>query len=208
MIERSVVGVGVLSATVFLLAGSVVHADSARAQNKVTLAPVSSFDNITDARRRSLALFNEAGKVIQHPRCLNCHPADDTPHQGEDMHVHTQPVQRGPSGAGVAPMRCSTCHGKANFDAAGIPGHPRWRLAPSEMAWIGQSLGAICEQIKDPKRNGGRTVEQIVDHMARDSLVGWAWHPGSGREPAPGTQEEFGALIKAWEKMGAYCPKS
>ena len=51
-------------------------------------------------------------------------------------------------------------------------------------------------------------MQQIVDHMARDSLVGWAWHPGGRREPAPGTQEEFGALMQAWEKMGAYCPKS
>ena len=23
---------------------------------------------------RSIALFREAGKVLQHPRCLNCHP--------------------------------------------------------------------------------------------------------------------------------------
>ncbi len=91
---------------------------------------------------------------------------------------------------------------------ARIPGHPRWRLAPIEMAWVGQSLGAICEQIKDPQRNGGRTLEQIVDHMARDSLVGWAWHPGDGREPAPGTQEEFGALIRPGPRLGAYCPKS
>ena len=85
---------------------------------------------------------------------------------------------------------------------------PRWRLAPIEMAWVGQTLGAICEQIQDPKRNGGRTLKQIVDHMARDSLVGWAWHPGDGREPAPGTQEEFGALITAWAEAGAYCPKN
>lgn len=201
-------GVVLLGATASCAAWHLMHADPARAQNKAALAPVSSFDNITDARRRSLALFNEAGKVITHPRCLNCHPADDTPRQGEDMRVHAEPVQRGPNGAGIPPMRCSTCHGKANFDAAGIPGHPRWRLAPIEMAWVGQSLGAICEQLKDPQRNGGRTVQQIVDHMARDSLVGWAWHPGGRREPAPGTQEEFGALMQAWEKMGAYCPKS
>jgi hypothetical protein len=76
------------------------------------------------------------------------------------------------------------------------------------MAWIGQPLGAICEQIKDPKRNGGKSLEQIVEHMAHDSLVGWGWRPGVGREPAPGTQEEFGALIKAWVDAGAHCPKS
>jgi hypothetical protein len=28
-----------------------------------------------DQASRSIALFREAGKVLQHPRCLNCHPA-------------------------------------------------------------------------------------------------------------------------------------
>ena len=87
-------------------------------------------------------------------------------------------------------MRCSTCHGKANYDAARIPGHARWRLAPVEMAWLGQPLGAICEQIKDPQLNGGKTLEQIVNHMARDSLVGWAWHPG--RRPRAGARHPGG----------------
>jgi hypothetical protein len=31
----------------------------------------------------------------------------------------------------------------------------------------------ICEQIKDPKRNGGKSLEEFVHHMAEDSLVGW-----------------------------------
>lgn len=94
-----------------------------------------------------------------------------------------------------------------NYDPGRAPGHPKWILAPIEMAWIGKSVGAICEQIKDPARNGGKSLEQIVDHMAHDTLVGWGWHPGVGRTPAPGTQEEFGALIKAWVESGAHCPK-
>ena len=32
--------------------------------------------------------------------------------------------------------------------------------------------------------------------------------PGVGREPAPGTQQEFGELIKAWVDTGAVCPAS
>jgi hypothetical protein len=74
------------------------------------------------------------------------------------------------------------------------------------MAWVGKSLGEICEQIKDPKRNGGKTMDELIHHMAEDSLVGWGWHPGAGRIPAPGTQAEFGALIKAWVDTGAACP--
>ncbi|PYM55919.1 MAG: Isoquinoline 1-oxidoreductase subunit, partial [Candidatus Rokuibacteriota bacterium] len=37
-------------------------------------------------------------------------------------------------------------------------------------------------------------------------LVGWAWNPGADREPAPGTQAMFGALVKAWAASGAVCP--
>jgi hypothetical protein len=87
-----------------------------------------------------------------------------------------------------------------------IPGHPEWHLAPIEMAWEGKTLGEICAQIKDPARNGGKDLAAIVDHMAEDSLVGWGWAPGAGREPVPGTQESFGALIEAWAATGAECP--
>jgi hypothetical protein len=65
----------------------------------------------------------------------------------------------------------------------------------------------ICLQLKDPVRNGGRTLSKIQEHMATDSLVGWAWSPGEGRSPAPGTQVQFGALIEAWIATGAECPQ-
>jgi hypothetical protein len=44
-------------------------------------------------------------------------------------------------------------------------------------------------------------------HLTNDTLVGWAWAPGFGREPAPGTQKELGALIEAWLNTGAVCPR-
>jgi hypothetical protein len=87
-----------------------------------------------------------------------------------------------------------------------IPGHPRWGLAPVEMAWEGKSVGEICRQIKDPQRNGGRNLELLHDHLAKDELVAWGWQPGAGREPAPGTQEMLGELIRAWIDSGAECP--
>jgi hypothetical protein len=76
------------------------------------------------------------------------------------------------------------------------------------MAWQGKTLSQICAQIKDPQRNGGRTLAQIRDHMANDHLVGWAWRPGEGRMPAPGTQAQLGMLLKAWIETGAHCPAS
>ena len=177
------------------------------------LKPVSEFQSITDTTARSLALFAEAGKVIQHPRCVNCHPATDRPLQTIAMKPHQPPVFRGDGGMGLPGMTCNTCHGAENVKVVGqaetlksIPGHPEWHLAPIEMAWEGKTLGAICTQIKDPARNGGKDMAELIDHMANDSLVGWGWHPGEGREPAPGTQREFGELIKAWADSGQVMP--
>jgi hypothetical protein len=188
-------------------------AQTAPETDKTTLKPVASFASIADQKARSVALFEEAGKVIEHPRCLNCHPAGDRPLQTMAMHPHQPPVTRGDGGMGVPGMMCNTCHGLENAAIVGqsptlksIPGNPAWHLAPIEMAWVGKSLGEICQQLKDPKRNGGRDLSKIVEHMSHDSLVGWGWNPGDGREPAPGTQAEFGELIKAWVDTGAACP--
>jgi len=181
---------------------------SGREPEPAKLKPVSAFADIADKKERAVALFNEAGKVILSPRCVNCHPSGDRPLQGEDGHLHQPLVVRGDVGLGAVGMRCTTCHGPANFDPGHIPGHPAWQLAPIEMAWAGKPLPAICEQIKDPKRNGGKSLEALVHHMSEDSLVGWGWHPGVGRVPAPGTQKEFGELIKAWVQAGAACPAS
>lgn len=188
-------------------------AQTAPETDKTTLKPVASFASIADQKARSVALFEEAGKVIEHPRCLNCHPAGDRPLQTMAMHPHQPPVTRGDGGMGVPGMMCNTCHGQENAAIVGqsptlksIPGNPAWHLAPIEMAWVGKSLGEICQQLKDPKRNGGRDLSKIVEHMSHDSLVGWGWNPGDGREPAPGTQAEFGELIKAWVDTGAACP--
>ncbi|MDX2308144.1 MAG: Isoquinoline 1-oxidoreductase subunit [Hyphomicrobium sp.] len=172
------------------------------------LTPADEFQRIDDPRERAIAAFREAGRVLQHPRCLNCHPAGERPRQGMDMHIHQQGVVRGEDGLGATAMRCTTCHGSANFDPGGVPGHPMWHLAPIEMAWEGKSLGEICEQIKDPQRNGGKSLTDIVKHMTDDTLVGWAWTPGRGREPVPGTQREFGALFAYWAENGAHCPTS
>jgi hypothetical protein len=49
------------------------------------------------------------------------------------------------------------------------------------MGWQGRSLGAICAQIKDPARNGGKDMAALLHHVSEDSLVGWAWMPGGRR---------------------------
>jgi hypothetical protein len=170
------------------------------------LASPASFDTIADSAERSAALFVELGKVLTSPRCLNCHPVGDRPRQGEQGRLHQPPVTRGADGHGLAALRCPVCHGKTNFDPGRVPGHPEWHLAPREMGWEGRTLAEICEQIKDPARNGNRSLQDLIHHIGTDTLVGWAWAPGYGRQPAPGTQKEAGALTEAWVQTGAVCP--
>ncbi len=186
------------------------RADAAPEATRVAsgLRTVADFTQIKNRDERAAALFAEAGKVLQSPRCMNCHPAGDRPTQTDRMSPHQPLVVRGDAGMGApGGLACTTCHHEANFDAAGVPGNPKWQLAPMEMAWQGKSLGQICTQIKDPQLNGGKTMAQLVHHMAEDELVGWGWNPGAGRTPAPGTQKQFGELIKAWADAGAACPK-
>jgi hypothetical protein len=166
----------------------------------------SAFQSIGDRAQRSRAIFAEIGKVLTHPRCVNCHPAGDRPRQTDVSRLHQPPVERGADGLGLPAMRCPICHQQANFEPGRVPGNPDWHLAPREMAWEGKTLAEICTQIKDPARNGGRSLEALVEHIGTDHLVGWAWSPGFGRRPAPGTQKQAGALVEAWVKTGAACP--
>jgi len=170
------------------------------------LRAVADFDGIRDRDARSRALFAEAGRVLMHPRCVNCHPAGDIPHQRLAMELHDPPVQRGPDDRGVVGMECTGCHQDRNQELTRVPGAPGWHLAPIEMAWVGKSAAHICAQIQDPARNGGKTLAEIVEHSAHDELVAWGWAPGADREPVPGTQAEFGALVAAWVATGAACP--
>ena len=173
------------------------------------MTPVA-FADITDDEERAVKLFDEMAKVMLHPRCANCHPKEGGPTQGDDMKPHEPPVVRG-DGMGVVGMECSACHGPANVEFASmegsIPGAEPWLLAPVSMGWSESSPAALCAQIKNPDLNGGKTLQELVDHNGRDHLVNWAWHPGEGRTPAPGDQATLGALTAAWVEAGAHCPQ-
>jgi hypothetical protein len=170
------------------------------------LRPVSDFDLIESREERAGALFLEASRVMLHPRCVNCHPSGDTPLQGDQGFLHEPPATRGPDGNGVVGMTCTGCHQNRNLELGHVPGAPHWKLAPRSMAWQGASPRAICEQVKDPARNGGKSLDQIAEHTESDPLVAWGWSPGHGRSRPPGDQASFGALIRAWVKDGSACP--
>jgi hypothetical protein len=177
-----------------------------------TLKPVSEFSSIADPQARSVALFGEASRVLTSPRCLNCHPATREVTQGDNLHPHMPLMSGGRIGAGVPGLPCRSCHGPTNTSTlassiASVPGSPAWVLAPASMAWQGKSIREICLQIQDPVRNGGRTLEKLRQHVAKDAVVAWGFDPGDGRLPAPGTQAQFAALIDAWIDTGARCPQ-
>jgi hypothetical protein len=125
---------------------------------KNQLRAVADFAVFKDQKERSRALFLEASRVLLHPRCANCHPDGDVPAQGMQMISHQPPVTRGPESRGVVGMECAGCHQDHNLALARVPGAPEWHLAPREMAWVGKTPRYICQQMKDPKRNGGRSL--------------------------------------------------
>jgi hypothetical protein len=156
---------------------------------------------------RSAAAFRQLATVLRHPRCMNCHTATNFPRQGDDRRRHDQYVQRGPDDHGVPAMQCATCHQDINQRTSGVPGAPGWALAPLSMAWEGLDDGQLADQLKDQKRNGHRSLDDLHDHMANDELVGWAWKPGGNRQPPPIPREEFARLLREWIDTGAVSPK-
>jgi len=76
------------------LAVSVVAGTAASLSGADDLRSPESFSSTSNQAERSRAIFIEAGRVFQHPRCLNCHPAAERPTQGEDLHPHSPFVGR------------------------------------------------------------------------------------------------------------------
>src|ERR1700722_14912027 len=87
-------------------------------------------DTISDG----IAAFKTVQKVLQDPRCQNCHIPGDSPLQFDEGRTHAMNVQRGPDGKGAAALPCATCHGSANPPASYgedvPPGAPDLAFAP------------------------------------------------------------------------------
>lgn len=171
------------------------------------LGPSSGYAIVTPARAAPpVDLFTPIADVLNHPRCMNCHPRDDRPRQGMDRHIHQQNVVRGEDGLGFVNMRCTSCHRDENNTNTGLPGAPSWHLAPLSMGWQGLGNADLCTTLKDEKRNGGRSVAALVEHMAKDKLVLWGWEPGGKREPVSTPHATFVKQLDAWAAAGAPCP--
>ncbi|WNW00805.1 hypothetical protein RRF68_07315 [Tenacibaculum sp. HL-MS23] len=155
--------------------------------------------------------FNKMMDVLTHKRCMNCHPNDNIPKQGEDSHPHYFGMSRGTNNLGFEATKCTTCHQTENNKYSGVPGAPEWSLAPPEMFWEGLDRYQIAASMMDTKRNGGRTPNETMHHLIEHELVLWAWNPGVNsegiqRELPPVSLEEYKKTVKQWFKDGAIIP--
>ena len=163
-----------------------------------------------------LETWDKIYEVLSHPRCSNCHVgADNRPRwsganyglEPGEWRYHGMNVNAGADRIGALTMPCATCHQQENSDVPhGPPGAHVWALAPVEMEWFGQASATVCERLKDPATNGGRSLAEVADHVNDDHLVHWGWEPGPGRAPAPYSRKEMVAFIEAWAAAGAPCP--
>lgn len=158
----------------------------------------------------SRAAFLAAYRVFMHPRCMNCHPAGDAPLQGDESRPHAQNVKRGAGGRGRYALKCANCHQHANLPGDNMPpGNPVWHLPPAHMPMVfqGKTPAELARHLKDPQQNGGKTLEQVLQHMEKDSLVLWGWDPGDGRTPPPLPHAEFVRAMRDWVEQGAAIPE-
>jgi hypothetical protein len=151
-------------------------------------------------------LFTPVAAVLRHPRCMNCHPRDDNPRQGDDRHKHLQNINRGADDMGFVNARCNACHRDENNEYSNVPGAPTWHLAPLSMGWQGLNDAELCTTLKDQKRNGGKDIKALVEHMTSDKLVLWGWAPGGDRTPVTPPHPQFVTELNAWAAAGAPCP--
>src|SRR5437868_6797207 len=56
------------------------------------------------------------------------------------------------------------------------------------------------------KKNGGRSLAELVEHMTGDKLVLWGWYAGAGRAPPPLSIADLKLALDTWVKAGAPCP--
>ena len=171
------------------------------------------------SEEQGLAAFERIFEVVSHPRCANCHTDDSNlpmwsgPSYGK-ARPHGMHIDAGVSRIGAEYIPCSTCH-RTDSDFEADPHAPPhfgidWQLAPVEFVWYGQTPTFVCEQLKDPERNGGRDWVGLVNHLLDDAghrgPVLWGWNPGGVREPAPYSLQQHIDDVALWGVAGQPCP--
>lgn len=195
----------------FAIALSALALPAIAAGENVTINPPAEG---SVSRDEGLAAFARVYEVASHPRCSNCHVgADNRPMWSGPSYGRTRPhgmnINAGESRIGAETVMCSTCHAE-RASLNDTPHAPpqvsmAWQLAPVEAEWFGKSATEVCNQLRDPDRNGGRTALEIAEHLDHDLILHWAWNPGGGREPAPYSLQEHVDDVLVWGVAGFPC---
>lgn len=207
-----------IAAAILLFLPVAFAADEEADKPGPTLVPAQLPDTVT--QQAGLTAWEDIHNVVSHPRCINCH-VDETgipmwsgPSYGPEPRQHGMYIASGESRIGAENLACGTCHEKSLLPntVEHAPPHTNhdWLLAPVEFAWFGKSSTEICEQMRDPERNGGRDGAGLVEHIIHDveiqAFITWGFNPGGGREPAPGTLQEHLDDMALWTQAGMPCP--
>lgn len=192
------------------LAFSALSVPAAEGQNVVISPPPAG----SVSREDGLAAWERIFEVASHPRCSNCHVGPDNrpmwsgPTYGE-ARPHGMNINAGESRIGAEYIPCSTCHamrdGVNDVPHAAPQVAMSWQLAPVEAAWFGKSSVEICNQLRDPERNGDRDYLALASHLDHDLILHWAWNPGGGREPAPYDLQKHVNDVLEWGVAGYPC---
>jgi len=200
--------------TAFLITLFTVAISTGFAADDITINPPAAG---TVSHAEGLAAWQRVYEVASHPRCANCHVGDSPypmwsgPSYGKTRR-HGMNIHAGNSRIGAETMLCSTCHttslsGQNNEIPHAAPRVAMaWLLAPKEAHWFGKASADICQQLKDPNRNGDRDITQLAEHLGHDLILHWAWNPGGNREAAPYSLQEHIDDLLAWGAAGAPCP--
>ena len=166
------------------------------------------------SREDGLAAWSRIYEVASHPRCSNCHvgpsnlPMWSGPSYGKPR-PHGMNINAGDSRIGAEYVQCSTCH--AIRESLNDVPHAApqvamtWQLAPVEAEWFGKSSIYVCNQLRDPERNGDRDYLDLAAHLDHDLILHWAWNPGGGREPAPYDLQSHVNDVLVWGVAGYPC---
>lgn len=165
-------------------------------------------------REAGLAAWDRIYAVASHPRCTNCHVgAQDAP-MWEGLSYgagarHGMNIQAGESRIGAESIPCRACHvtsDRANTRAHAAP-HilEAWRLPPVELDWLDETSADLCGALRDPDRNDGFEIADLVAHVQSSPFVAWGFTPGAGRSAPAGNVESLAQDIAAWGEAGAPC---
>jgi len=169
-----------------------------------------------------ISAFQYLFSVAKSPRCVNCHGTVDRsskihfPTVGDLRQRHAMNIDsRFPSLGGD----CTSCHQKSNLS---LPRYPPgafnperpdflWHMPPASMILASiQSPRELCELWTDPNRNaktpgskGGIDNlplfrREFLLHTSTDPLIEWAFQPGPGRAPAPGSKVLLVEAMSSW----------